>query len=281
MATVVRTGGPLACVRPVPGPAVGDGVCVGPSSGRSASVAPVVCRGDEGSGAMAENASPTPSSTAQRRAAWSLGLGLLGVVATILVILKIQLFTSSGYTLMWGVVGVLGLGALGAGVTARSDRRFAGRAKLGIVIGAALFAHPFCADCRPRGGVRGWPRLGIDLRPGVTAPRSWLLGARRAVTGGLPRLSDGETPRRGTAPRTSRRDAQGGRRRVVLGRARELRRFNGSSPTLSGTRRSRREAPSSRSQAPTVGLRTRLSDSRSWDRTLRQHQGSIRMNCKH
>ncbi|MGI9083766.1 MAG: hypothetical protein ACR2FE_00565 [Aeromicrobium sp.] len=87
---------------------------------------------------MAENVSPAASSTAQRRAAWSLGLGLLGVVATILVILKIQLFTSSGYTLMWGVVGVLGLGAVGAGATARSDGRFPGRAKLGIVIGAAL-----------------------------------------------------------------------------------------------------------------------------------------------
>lgn len=87
---------------------------------------------------MAEITTPAAGSGAERRAAWSLGLGLLGLVATILVILKIQLFTSSGYTLMWGGVGVIGLGALGAGVTARSGGRYSGRAMLGISIGAAL-----------------------------------------------------------------------------------------------------------------------------------------------
>lgn len=87
---------------------------------------------------MAENLTPATRSPAQRRAVWSLRLGLLGVVATILVILKIQLFTSSGYTLMWGVVGLLGMGALGVGATARDDGRYSGRATLGIVLGAAL-----------------------------------------------------------------------------------------------------------------------------------------------
>lgn len=77
-------------------------------------------------------------SAAERRAAWSLGLGLAGVVGAILVIAKIKVFTSSGYTLMWGAVGVLGLGALIAGVTAWSDGRFSGRAKLGIAIGTAV-----------------------------------------------------------------------------------------------------------------------------------------------
>jgi hypothetical protein len=87
---------------------------------------------------MAENISPKAGSAAERRAAWSLGLGLAGVVGTILVIAKIKLFTSSGYTLMWGAVGVLGLGALVAGVTAWSDGRFSGRAKLGIAMGTAV-----------------------------------------------------------------------------------------------------------------------------------------------
>ena len=87
---------------------------------------------------MAENISPTAGPAAERRGAWSLGLGLAGVVGAILVIAKIKVFTSSGYTLMWGAVGVLGLGALIAGVTAWSDKRFSGRAKLGIAIGTAV-----------------------------------------------------------------------------------------------------------------------------------------------
>ncbi len=87
---------------------------------------------------MAEKISLTASSRAERRAAWSLGLGLAGVVGAILVIAKIKVFTSSGYTLMWGAVGVLGLGALIAGVAAWSDGRFSGRAKLGMAIGASI-----------------------------------------------------------------------------------------------------------------------------------------------
>ena len=87
---------------------------------------------------MTENAAPAAGSAAQRRATWSVRLALLGIVATVLVILKIQLFTSSGYTLMWGVVGLIGLGAMGVGATAREDGRYSGRATLGIVLGAAL-----------------------------------------------------------------------------------------------------------------------------------------------
>ena len=83
---------------------------------------------------MAGNISRTAGSAAERRAAWSLGLGLAGVVGAILVIAKIKMFTSSGYTLMWGAVGVLGLGALIAGLTAWSN----GRAKLGVAIGTAV-----------------------------------------------------------------------------------------------------------------------------------------------
>jgi len=41
---------------------------------------------------------------------------------------------------MWGAVGVLGLGALIAGVTAWGDGQFSGRAKLGIAIGTAVVA---------------------------------------------------------------------------------------------------------------------------------------------
>ena len=64
---------------------------------------------------MAEKISPTASSRAERRAAWSLGLGLAGVVGAILVIAKIKMFTSSGYTLMWG--------SRGCSRTGRFDRR--------------------------------------------------------------------------------------------------------------------------------------------------------------
>lgn len=87
---------------------------------------------------MAENISPTAGSAAELRAAWSLGLGVAGVVGAILVIAKIKVFTSSGYTLMWGAVGLFGLGALIAGVTAWSDGAFSGRAKLGIAIGTVV-----------------------------------------------------------------------------------------------------------------------------------------------
>jgi len=87
---------------------------------------------------MAESTTPAAGSAVERRASWSRGIGLLGWVAAFLVFLKIQLFSSSGYTLMWGVVGVLGLVALGVGATARNDGRYPGRAKLGIVLGALL-----------------------------------------------------------------------------------------------------------------------------------------------
>jgi len=89
---------------------------------------------------MAEKISPAAGSAAERRGAWSLGFGLAGVVGAILVIAKIKVFTSSGYTLMWGVVGLLGLGALITGVTAWSGGRFSGRAKLGIAIGTGVVA---------------------------------------------------------------------------------------------------------------------------------------------
>lgn len=89
---------------------------------------------------MAEHISPSAGSAAERRGAWSLGLGLAGVVGAILVIAKIMVFTSSGYTLMWGVVGLLGLAALIAGVTAWSDGRFSARAMLGMAIGTAVVA---------------------------------------------------------------------------------------------------------------------------------------------
>ena len=87
---------------------------------------------------MAQDITPTAGSAAQRRAAWSLGIGLLGAIATILVVLKIQLFGSAGYTLMFLVVGVLGRAARGTGATAWSDGRFPGRAQLGILLGVAL-----------------------------------------------------------------------------------------------------------------------------------------------
>lgn len=87
---------------------------------------------------MAESTTSAADSPTERRAAWSLRLGLLGWVAAFLVFLKIQLFTSSGYTLMWGVVGILGLVALAVGATARRDGRFPGSAKVGIILGAAL-----------------------------------------------------------------------------------------------------------------------------------------------
>lgn len=87
---------------------------------------------------MAEPTTPTAGSAAERRASWSRGLGLLGIATAVLSFLKIQLFGSSGYTLMWGIVGILGLVALGVGATARSDGRYSGRAKLGIALGALL-----------------------------------------------------------------------------------------------------------------------------------------------